>query len=198
MAMLSPLGRVPRRRPVPVRRPIPARRRRPLPALVLIGVLSLLAGPVWWQVFHRSATPANTSACETTTAPGALPNPRAVHVRVYNATERSGLARTVAGQLGSRGFRVSGTGNDPLESIRSVEGVAEVRYGPVGAAGARLLHLYLPGSQLLPDSRADGVVDVALGPRFSALASPAQLARTLRQTALPAQATASTASRSGC
>ena len=197
MTMLSPLGRVPRRRPVPLRRPVLARRRRPLPALLMIGVLSLLAGAVWWQVLQRPVTSAGATAGCVSVAPGQLPSPKAVQVRVYNATERSGLARNIAGQLTSRGFRINTTGNAPLSTIRGVQGVAEVRYGPAGAGAARLLHLYFPGSQLLPDARTDSVVDVALGPRFRALASQGQLARTLRATTAPAPA-APSSTTSGC
>ena len=170
MTMLSPLGRVPRRRPVPLRRPVLARRRRPLPALLMIGVLSLLAGAVWWQVLQRPVTSAGATAGCVSVAPG---------------------------QLTSRGFRINTTGNDPLSTIRGVQGVAEVRYGPAGAGAARLLHLYFPGSQLLPDARTDSVVDVALGPRFRALASQGQLARTLRATTASAPA-APSSTTSGC
>jgi LytR cell envelope-related transcriptional attenuator len=174
MTMLSPLGRVPSRRP-PVRR---RTRRRPVPALVLLLVLSMLAVLVWWRVLHPGPVGSAASACRGSSAPAVLSlDPHRVKVRVYNATERAGLARSVATQLHRRGFSISATSNDPLVDIRPVTGVGEVRYGAQGATQAELVSWHFPGVQKAEDPRTGAIVDVAVGPDFHRLATAAQIAK---------------------
>jgi hypothetical protein len=59
--------------------------------------------------------------------------------------------------------------NDPLG--KSVKGVAEVRYGPSGAEGAKLLVYYVPGAVLVADQRTDASVDLVLGEKFKTIAA---------------------------
>jgi hypothetical protein len=179
MTMLSPLGRVPKQRP-----PGPRRARRPVPALILIAALSVLAAMVWWRVLHRGSDTSPTSnACRTPPTVAALTlDPHKVRIRVYNATEHAGLARTVADQLHRRGFAIATTSNDPLSDTRQVQGVGELRYGRAGANQALLVSLHLPGVKLAEDPRTDAIVDVAIGPGFRAIATAAQL-KQARQTA---------------
>jgi LytR cell envelope-related transcriptional attenuator len=173
MTMLSPLGRVPRRRP-PVRR----RSRRPGPALVLLLALSMLAVLVWWRVLHPGPAGSAASACQGRPAAAVLSlDPRRVKVRVYNATERAGLARSVAIQLRRRGFSISATSNDPLTDVRLVSGVGEVRYGAQGATAAELVSWHFPGVRKAEDPRSGAVVDIAVGPGFHRLATAAQIAK---------------------
>jgi hypothetical protein len=176
MTMLSPLGRVPQRRPQARRRA-----RRPVPAVVLLVALSVLALVVWWRVLHRGGE-ATAVACPARTTTGVLAlDPRRVRVRVYNATETSGLARKVADQLRRRGFSIAATSNDPLTGTRAVRGVGELRYGALGADQARLVSWQFPGIRLAEDPRTDAIVDVAVGPGFRALASSAQVNQAKRQ-----------------
>ena len=59
--------------------------------------------------------------------------------------------------------------NDP--SDRSAPKVAEVRYGPNGVAEAKLLRTALPkGTTMVNDKRKAVVVDLAVGPKYTALA----------------------------
>ena len=59
--------------------------------------------------------------------------------------------------------------NDP--SKRKAPKVAEIRYGPNGAAQAKLLRTSLPkGTVLVKDKRKVATVDLALGPKYTALA----------------------------
>ncbi len=179
MTMLSPLGRVPRRRP-PVRR----RTRRPVPALILLLILFVLASVVWWRVLHRASATASAAACPPSTIANALSlDPHKVDVRVYNATNRHGLATQVATLLHGRGFHVLVTDNDPLAASHQVSGVGELRYGPTGAAHAVLLSLEIPGIKLTESPRTDAVVDVALGPGYVTLASATQYAQARQQLA---------------
>lgn len=196
MTMLSPLGRVPRQRPAG-----PRRARRPVPALILLLVLSLITAVVWWRVMdHSKNPPGAVSDCRPTPTLAALAlDPHKVQVRVYNASSRAGLARTVADALHKRGFVISATSNDPLLGVRQVQGVGELRYGSAGANQAVLVSLQFPGIRLLSDPRTDSAVDVALGPGFHAVASSKQVSQAKKkaQTQARSHPSASNACRVG-
>lgn len=152
------------------------RLRRAVPAFVLIVGLSVLAGGVWLRVLDRVDAGASTAAgCGTATTGPA--DPRRIQVRVYNGTDREGLAKQVAGELRSRGFVVLSTANDPLVDIREVRGSAEIRYGPKGAKQADMVRRQVPGAKVFKDVREDAVVDVALGSAYQRLATSAELSR---------------------
>lgn len=148
------------------------RLRRTLPALVLLLVLCALAGVTWMKVLDRVQARAAAAACPTGKA-----DPNRVQLRIYNATGREGLARTVAGQLSSRGYAIVATENDPLAGIRPVGNTAEVRYGPSGAKQAALVRRQVPGATLYRDAREGAVIDLVLGEKFSRLSTPAELAK---------------------
>lgn len=184
MAALNPRdgapGRPPRFRPR-----YRVRFRRAIPALVLVLGLSVLAGGVWLRVLDRVDAGATAApGCGTATV-GAL-DPRRIQVRVYNATDREGLAGQVADQLRGRGFAVVAADNDPLIDIRVVGGPAEIRYGPKGAKQAEVVRRQVPGAKLHRDVREDTVVDVALGPKYRRLSTAAELARGRQGIAAPA------------
>jgi len=169
MTVLSPMGRVPRRRPVPARG---YQRRRVGPWLAFLGVLVLVAIVVWWQVLG-SGHKTDASACGPRVSDAMISlTARDVQVRVYNATDKSGLAKTVADGLKRRGFVILTATNDPLG--RPVPGVGEIRYGESGAQQALYVSFRLPGSKLVPDSRTDAVVDVAVGAGYEKLATETQ------------------------
>jgi hypothetical protein len=153
--------------------------RRPLPPLIFLLVLALAALGVWWNVLRQDSQHHAEQAAACATAKKAAPSldPSAVSVRVLNATDTAGLAQQVAKTLGSRGFTVGEVGNDA--SGREVTGVGEVRHGPRGAEAAAYLALYLPGAGDYPDTRADATVDLVIGPEFTALATPEEVAAAL-------------------
>lgn len=148
------------------------RLRRALPALVVLIVLSALAGLTWLRVIDQVDDRVAAAACQ----PEQVSSSK-VQVRVYNATAREGLARRVAGQLTGRGYAIVATDNDPLSGIRPVEGTAEVRYGTAGARAAALVRRQVPGATLYQDAREGSVVDLVLGAQFTRLSTPAELAR---------------------
>jgi hypothetical protein len=133
---------------------------------------------------------AGASGCGTGTATAGVLDPRQVQVRVYNSTDREGLARTVSAQLRGRGFVVVATANDPLVDIRQVRGSAEVRHGPEGAKQAELVRRQVPGARLFRDVRDDAVVDLALGAGYRRLSTAAELAKAQRRQGIVAPATA--------
>ena len=92
----------------------------------------------------------------------------AVQVNVLNATERRGLAQTVARQLQARGFRVIRIDNDTGQ--KPVKQAVVVRYGPSGQQMARTLAAQINGTvRFLQDTREDTTVDLSLQARYKAL-----------------------------
>lgn len=153
--------------------------RRPIPPLIFLLVLALVALAVWWKVLKKDeadadAAPTPTCAVSTGTAVDATQ----VTVRVLNATEVPGLATAVSTELAARGFIAAMPGND--DTGRDVQGTGELRYGPAGAEAALVVGANFPGLVLVLDARTDATIDVAIGPAYSALtpadAVPAALA----------------------
>jgi hypothetical protein len=169
------------------------RLRRAVPGLAFLAVLCALAGLTWLKVLDRvDASSSDTAACGS-----AAGHPGRVQLRVYNATAREGLAKTVAAQLVSRGYAIVDTDNDPLSGVRPVEGTAEVRYGPAGATAAAQVRRQVPGATLYRDAREGSIVDLVLGDRFHRLSTPAELARGRQGLLAPAPATRAPAKPAG-
>ncbi|MEI4271471.1 LytR C-terminal domain-containing protein [Klenkia sp. LSe6-5] len=162
------------------RRPArPRRDRRPIIPLVFLLVLAVLALGVWWNVFRDAAATDREAAAACSSAAQAPPSldPSTVELRVLNATSTAGLAQTVATTMQSRGFVVTEFANDPTG--REVTGVGELRFGPRGAEAARYTELFLPGATEYQDTRATAVVDLVVGPDFTELATPEDVAAAL-------------------
>ena len=157
--------------------------RRPLPALVFLVALTLLAALVWWRVLdrdsgHASAEPSCTPSTSGS-APKQLPEQRAVVVQVLNSTKRNGLGARVSSALSDAGFNVpSQAKNDNPKT--HIAGVAEIRYGPSGASGARLLRYYFPGATLVPTTSKSATVVVSLGQRYAKISTSQAVAAQLR------------------
>ncbi|HEY7858599.1 MAG TPA: LytR C-terminal domain-containing protein [Candidatus Nanopelagicales bacterium] len=172
----------------------PPRSRGTVIALVVVLALVFFAAGAAVTYLLRgnknaAALPAPAASCVTTSArPGVtLPKPGTVSINVYNATNRSGLARRTATTMTGRGFTVGKVANDPLG--KTVTGVAELRHGPTGAQNAALLAYYFPGATLVSDGRTDASVDVVLGAKFtivpSATAVEVALAKPVQVTSGP-------------
>ena len=172
----------------------PRKRRRPVWAILLmvglgtVGLfglgfaLSVLLRGQSTPVADEPGVPSASAVplpCSTTmvTPAEVLPRTSRVTINVYNATKRQGLAGTTAEALAARGFAVKEVANDP--EGQKVVGVAEIRYGPKGAEGAKLLRYYLPGAEMLPDDRSKKAVDVVIGKEFSEIVGEAKVAAAL-------------------
>lgn len=172
----------------PVRRSL----RRPIPPLIVLLLLALIAIGVWWKVLERDQEQQAAAAppsCSTATSAPATVDPTAVQVRVYNASTTEGLAGQVANELRARGMQVNYIANDP--SGRSVEGVGEVRFGDVGRNQALYLAANFPGLVAVLDERPGPIVDVALGPGYAALVPAEQVPAAYAAAAASAAASAS-------
>ena len=157
------------------------RPRRGLRLVVLVVVLAAvaLAAGAWWHYVLREddqvATP--RVSCPPTVAPPTVIPVRQVRVNVYNATQRRGLAATVASELKRRGFRVGTVANDPLK--KKVTGLGEIRSGQPEEGAARTVAAHVGQVVLVPDRRTDASVDLVLGATFKKLVQPAQAAAAL-------------------
>jgi hypothetical protein len=177
MSMLTPLGQGDRRggwgRAL----------RRVGAVLVVLAMLGGAGYGSWHYLASRTPEPPKV-ACppRVTVTPTVTPAAAAktVKVNVYNATTRSGLASTVAGQLKKRAFKVAAVANDPL-TTRKVTAAAEIRHGPRGIAAARTVSAQVSGKVvILRDRRADTSVDLVTGAAWKTLRTPAQAAAVLK------------------
>jgi len=164
----------------------PRRRRtgRLVALLILLAAVALAAGAWWHYVLQdddEAAAP--RVSCPPTVAPPTFVPAGQVRVNVYNATQRRGLAATVATELKRRGFRVGKVSNDPLK--RTVTGLAEVRSGRVESGGARTVAAHVGTVVLVPDKRQDPSVDLVLGATFKRLLQPARAAAALTPSPAP-------------
>jgi len=148
------------------------------------GIATLLKGSGSADSVDSSASPsvsATVDGCTTimVTPAEVLPLASRVTINVYNSTKRVGLAGDAAKLLGVRGFKIAKVENDPLGIV--IEGEGEIRYGPKGEAGAKLMAYHFPTATLVNDGRKGKRVDVVLGQQFADLANDAEVVAQLAQ-----------------
>ena len=150
------------------------------------GVVSLVSPPS--QHTAASGCAANGNAAAAVHVVNARP-PTAgqIKLNVYNSTNRHGLAAATANVLKQRGFAVAKVTNDPLKANLTI--AAQIRGSSAQAPAMRVVAAEVTGSQLQPDTRTDGTVDLVLGTGFTALATPDQVSAALKaETAAAAKA----------
>ncbi len=181
------------------------RKRRPLPALLFILVLGIVASIVWLKVMtsesdatgaaHCDPPPAQaaptTPPAEAPPSPATLGKPQEINfldravptppdrvlVRVLNASNTRGAAGMVTETLRTLGFtQVAEPDNDAIYGDE-MTCRAQIRFGPQGEAAARTLSLVEPCAELVRDDRQDATVDLAIGDSFDDL-DPNNHART--------------------
>ncbi|WP_168582446.1 LytR C-terminal domain-containing protein [Gephyromycinifex aptenodytis] len=148
--------------------PARVRRRRALLLLALVCTLVLILVLAIAGLLLRKPDPGGTPATGAQPCPSAsaeVPSPDTIVVNVYNSTNRTGLARNTAKDLGTHRFQVGEVGDDPLAA--SIADVAEIRYGPAGEQAAKVLATRVRGARLVADKRTGTSVDLVLGERFS-------------------------------
>jgi hypothetical protein len=165
-------------------------RRRPLPALAVIGALSLLTALVWFRVLHRTDTTSSSatkSSCPSSSVspsaapPSVLPVPDKVSVLVLNSTQRKGLAGAATKVLKKQGFK-TGLPVDDASTYGGhglIKGVGEIRYGSAALASATLLSYYFPSASLKATDSSTATVMVSLGAKFKKVAAAAEVQREL-------------------
>ncbi|UFR03344.1 LytR C-terminal domain-containing protein [Streptomyces sp. Go40/10] len=109
-----------------------------------------------------------------------LPEPGRITVNVYNATKRTGLAKSTADELRKRGFRIGDVGNASKQYDKKVKGTGMLLGSPAAQDTAlRVLATQLTGAGLRADTRKGTDVDLVIGDAFKGLADRATADRAL-------------------
>ncbi|SFB45514.1 LytR cell envelope-related transcriptional attenuator [Amycolatopsis marina] len=162
----------------------PYRKHRPLPALIVIGLLGAVSVFVWLNVIVsrddlneavRCTPPPSPPEGVTYTSLGydgldgvAPVPPDKVAVQVLNASEiRNGATLTTLA-LKDLGFSETGEpANDPAYQDDEANCRGQIRFGENGTAAARTLSLVEPCAELVKDNRKDATVDFSIGTVFN-------------------------------
>jgi hypothetical protein len=176
----------------------PPRRRARLVAAVVASVAVL--GLIGWGTLQlidvftggkkASAAGPKTDChpkADTAAQVKALPKPGQITVNVYNATERTGLAKSTADELKKRGFKIGDVGNAPGEFDKKVKS-AGILLGPAAARNTSLqvLATQLAGAEQRTDARKGADLDLILGDGFKGLDKPAAAEQALTRLSAPA------------
>ncbi|MEU0118163.1 LytR C-terminal domain-containing protein [Streptomyces bobili] len=127
------------------------------------------------------------SPAATASSPAVLPEPAQITVNVFNATTRSGLAKTTADELKKRGFRIGEVGNAGPQYDKKVTGTG-VLLGPASSLNTSLpvLATQLTTAERRTDAAHKGAtIDLIIGNGFKTLTSPPEAARALTALAAP-------------
>lgn len=156
-------------------------------ALAVVGVLFLCAAVfVVMALIKDSQTATTTGKCpaDYVRVDLRLPEEKNIKINVYNATDRPGLAESVATDFENREFTVVNKpkidqANDPLK--KKVDDVAVLRYGPKGFGSAWVLRAYFlaEAETEFDPEREDDVVDVVLGSKFKQLGTITEVNQSL-------------------
>jgi hypothetical protein len=138
-------------------------------AVVGVGALGVFTGAIKSPISRAIASPSPTDSALTTdvaclakgTKPVAYKN---VTVRVYNASDKPGIATATANALHQRGFELGTVGNSTVAVV-----APRIVFGHKGLAQAYTLAAQVPDARLTLDSRKDSVVDLVLGTGYSSL-----------------------------
>ncbi len=178
----------------------PYRKHKPLPALIVIGVLAVGAIIVWVNAVVSKGDIDEAVRCDppANPAPGTvftpLPHnalddrpplpPDKVAVRVYNASSSRGKGSIATTSLKELGFTGTGEpGNDAAYEGREAKCRGQIRFGENGKAAARTISLVVPCAELVQDNRKDASVDLITGTLFGDIQPRAEARQVLSQLA---------------
>ncbi|KAA9153320.1 LytR family transcriptional regulator [Amycolatopsis acidicola] len=173
------------------------RRRKPLPALIFIAVLCLVAMVVWVRAITSRSDIDEVLRCDPAPIPvqgmtytslshSALDDtapiaPDKVAVKVLNASSSRGQAAITTESLRDLGFsQIGAPENDPAYPDTEAKCHGQLRFGDNGVSAARTLSIVLPCVELVKDTRADASVDLSIGSGFGDV-RPTQQARQVLQ-----------------
>ncbi|MFC4000991.1 envelope integrity protein Cei [Prauserella oleivorans] len=162
----------------------PYRKYKPLPALIVLGVLGVVAAFVWVNVVTSVEDLDEAIRCQPAARPpqgvtytsqphDALADtqpvpPNRVAVRVLNASGLRGEAAMTTEALRQLGFtQLAEPANDDSFPAGEADCHGQIRYGTNGEGAARTLQLIDPCLQLVNDGRRDATVDLAVGTTFN-------------------------------
>ncbi|MER7923912.1 LytR C-terminal domain-containing protein [Streptomyces sp. NPDC096057] len=177
-------------------------RRRGRLVLMVIASVAVLGVGGWGtsqliDVFtgggKQAAAAGAKAACASKASPSptvdsAVPKPAQITVNVYNATPRSGLAKSTADELKKRGFKIGDVGNASAQWDKKVKGTG-VLLGPASALDTSLpvLATQLAGAERRTEATRKGTaVDLVIGTAFKNLTAKAAADKALAALAGPA------------
>jgi uncharacterized membrane protein (UPF0136 family) len=178
----------------------PYRRHKPLPALIVIGVLALGAIVVWINAAVGKGDVDEAVKCDPAASPppgvtfSTLPHnalddrapvpPDKVAVKVLNASGTRGQGGITTTSLKELGFTGAGEpANDPAYEGREAKCRGQIRFGENGVTAARTISLVVPCAELVQDNRKDASVDLVTGTLFGDLRPRAEARQILTQLA---------------
>ena len=178
----------------------PYRKHKPLPALIVIGVLALGAIVVWVNAVISKGDVDEAVRCDPAASPppgtvftqvphNALDDrapvpPDKVAVKVLNASSVRGQGSIATTSLKELGFTGTGEpGNDPAYQGREAKCRGQIRFGENGMTAARTISLVIPCAELVKDTRKDASVDVVTGTLFGDIQPRAEARQILAQLA---------------
>jgi hypothetical protein len=178
----------------------PYRRHKPLPALIVIGVLALGAIIVWINAAVGKGDVDEAVRCDPPASPppgvtfSTLPHnalddrapvpPDKVPVTVLNASSTRGQGSITTTALHELGFTNTGEpANDPAYENREAKCRGQIRFGENGLTAARTLALVVPCAELVQDNRKDTSVDLVTGTNFGDIRPRAEARQVLTQLA---------------
>ncbi|WP_406284909.1 LytR C-terminal domain-containing protein [Embleya sp. NBC_00896] len=152
-----------------------------MPIVIAIVVGLVVLATAGWGVYHFTsdegtkavACPSPTASAPVAAPAAQLPEPATITLNVYNATKRTGLAKTVADALKARGFTIGKVANDPLN--QPIAATAEIRHGFPGSTPSKVVAAQVAGSTNKEDQRTDSTVDLVIGDAWTDLATPEQV-----------------------
>lgn len=154
--------------------------RRPVPPLIFLLILAILALAVWWKVIRKDeATQVNNAAGCTKTASSQviaeLGNMAAIKVHVLNGSTQQGLAAAIQADLTGRGFSVLDIGN--YSGDTPITNAGQIRYGPKGEFAARVLqHQTVDFELITAPTVKDDTVTLIAGQGYKGLVTPEKAA----------------------
>ncbi|MBO1752807.1 LytR C-terminal domain-containing protein [Actinotalea sp. BY-33] len=140
-----------------------------------LGSAAVYTGAMTVPFLDRDfTTPSPTPTAESLPSPcvpeGTLPVGYAgIELQVLNGAGTAGLARTVATQLGDRGFEQIELGNYP----GTYRGETQIQFGQAGLEAAYTLAAHLEAPVLQLDQREGPGVDLVVGTEYTSLLDPA-------------------------
>ncbi|MEU8704251.1 LytR C-terminal domain-containing protein [Streptomyces sp. NPDC048565] len=164
-------------------------------ALGLAGWGTLQIVDVFTGGDNQASAADRPKACPSPSASAsakALPKPATIKVNIYNATPRSGLAKTAADELKKRGFAIGKVDNAPAAYDKKVPGTGVLLGGTTAMNGSfPVLATQLPGATQKTDTRSTKDVDLIIGTKFKAFSTPAAAATALTALTQPSPAPSS-------
>lgn len=167
----------------------PYRKSRPLPALLVIGVLGGIATLIWTNAIASDiendirCRPEARPPSETTYLPLShedldgvtLTPPERIPVRVLNANRVHGQAALATEALEQLGFtQTASPRDDQAFSHEKATCHGQLRFGENGFSAARTLWLIDPCLELIRDDRDDASVHLSIGTLFNGVQPPSE------------------------